>query len=200
MSRKRLVYAAVLFLSLLVISLGSYGIVRLMNSNHKTGNNNGSLRADGEMAVKLNNDSRPVDHVLDETIDSDAMIITRVNYTKGDPYVIETSAKAGSDIIGMTGKEAGEYYKKLNFLIVGFNSKKLILEKTVNEWPPSSYVVKIENDRIKIYQSDEKGRLTYKQEVNLAPSQLSGDIKAYVKGKTYKNMEDIEQDFDEYDS
>lgn len=138
----------------------------------------------------------------DTTVISAKTAITkRIRYSKGLPVIIDSVEEASSENLGMDKKSAEQFYGKEGYLVVEFNSKRVILLKDIQTWPPNYYVVKEDNGVINTYFSDPEGKLSFlkasEMDIEAIPTEDQNDFK---KGIAFKSLQEIEDLFEEYDS
>jgi hypothetical protein len=128
-------------------------------------------------------------------------IIKKYNYNLGIPTTKEIVETAGPDIIGMDRKSAEDYFRKQQFYISDFNDKNITLFKDINTWPPNYYVVKVENEVVNIYYTDNNGKLQFLKRTPYDIGSLpTTDLEELQKGKSFPKLEDIDSMFDELNS
>lgn len=191
MSRKIMVISSVL---LFIIIAGSISYITL-----------GNMKASNKLNIKSlalkSNDIKPVGNINGDYISDSTMIIKQLNYIAGIPIARQYTEKAGSDIVGLDKVSATEYYKKQGYLLTDFSIKRVVVKKDVRAWPPNYYVVKIENDKIKIYQTNSDSNLIFKNYYDMDINQLPDeDVNALTKGRAFESLEQINAMFDEYKS
>lgn len=198
MSRKYLVISSVLFLALVtVFAVGYYAMNNIKSANKvndlKSNNNNLTAKAVDNLSDNLNNDS---DYVSSNTI-----IVKKEKYIEGIPTVVTLTEKASKDIIGMDNKGVTEYYRKLGFLLTSYSNKEIQLSQDVKAWPPNYYIVKVENNKIKIFHTNENSVMTFRYDYNMDIDQLpDADLNNLIKGRAFETTEQINAMFDEYKS
>lgn len=133
----------------------------------------------------------------DETITPNTTLILKKYYTKCK-HTITNNVAIPEEMVNLSKEELKEKYK--DWEIEKFSKDEIILKKNLEEFCNEHYYLKEENGHVNIYNIDENGKLTLKEENRLSCEylpetdriELRNGIEINTKEELNKILEDFE--------
>lgn len=197
MFAKKVAIFLVLLSSLVVTSLAGY-FTGLKYSNDIAVENKDTQKGD-KVSVAASSIQQPKPPSI--AIGTSTQIVKQHKYIKGIEYTKLINENAGPEILGMDFKTAEKHFMDRGYLIVSFDSDKVILSKRIDSWAPETYVLKSDNNVMTIYKVNANGELTEPKATPITLDILpEHDKQEIIKGKTFETIEEAEALVEEYDS
>lgn len=136
-------------------------------------------------------------NAVDTKISPNAVIILK-KYYKGCGHAVSDYAIIPEEMVNKTANEIQEEYKEWD--IEEFTEKEIMLSKYVEGYCNEHYILKDENGKVMVYEIDENGKETLKQETeietNYLPETDKENLKNGIKVYTKENLNILLQDFE----
>lgn len=138
---------------------------------------------------------------LNKVIQKDSEILFEIQ-SNNNKFIIERTKTAEEDgVVGKTGRELEEKYKKYGYVLKTLTSNKIELVRKPLVYKPNRYILFTDNNEIVIVKSDHRGNI-FDKDGNLFNKEGTGtkftslrdkDMDNIIKGQEAMQFETIEQ-------
>lgn len=184
--RRILITSAVSFVLIACFTAGYFTVIEYLKWK------NGDEQASGEAdKITVNASTRSEDLINSETSIS---IIHRYMVDGEKVYTESSQSKADKNVIGMNKTQFEKYYGDKGYTVVEFGSSDAGLLKEIKGWPVGKYVVRQNNNKVAIYNVNDKNQLVMEEETDISLDLVpEGDREEIIKGKVYDNLDDARE-------